>query len=385
MIININRTIFFFAVFIFFMLKTIAQKQVNSIEWKIAGTLPATNATSQALGVAGPVTGVHNEVLVIAGGANFPDAMPWLGGKKKYHDNIYVLKRLKDSLVNYKSFKLPFSLAYSGTCSTPHGILSVGGENENGISNKAFFIQWNAADESITIKDLPDLPFAVTNAATVFNKNKIYVAGGERINDVSNELLVLDLNDIPSGWNHMASLPKPVSHTVMLVQANGEKDRIYLIGGRKRNPGSTSDLYSSVFQFDLKTKLWSEKKSLPYNLSAGTGLASGTSNIILFGGDAGETFNKTERLIAAINRETDIEKKKKLNEEKVLLQSNHPGFCKQVLLYDIRKDKWKEFGCIPFAAPVTTTAIQWNGEVVIPSGEIKAGIRTAQILMGKIN
>lgn len=381
----IPRTICFFAALNFFMLQTIAQKQVNSIQWKIAGTLPSNNGQANALGFAGPVAGVHNDVLLIAGGANFPGAMPWLGGKKKYYDDVYVLKKAKGSLVNYSSLKLPFSIAYSATCSTPNGILSVGGENENGISDKAFFIEWNAKNETINIKELPNLPFAVTNASVVFNSHKIYIAGGETSTSVSNNFLVLDLKEMKAGWKWLPPLPKPVSHTVMLVQTNAEQESIYIIGGRKRNSGSTSDLYPSTLQFNLKTAQWTEKKSLPYALSAGTGIATGDNHILLFGGDAGETFHKTEELMAAISKEKDEERKKKLIDEKTKLQSTHPGFCRQIFLYDSKKDSWKKLDCIPFDVPVTTTAIQWNGEVLIPSGEIKAGVRTPKILMGKIN
>jgi cyclically-permuted mutarotase family protein len=378
------RTIYFFAALIFFMHDTTAQKtEVNSIEWKIAGALPATNGQVNVLGVAGPVAGVHNDVLLIGGGANFPDGMPWLGGKKKYHDDLFVLKKTKDSLVNHKSFKLPFPIAYAATCSTPHGVVSVGGESEAGITDKVLLVQWNRETEDIVIKNLPNLPFAVTNASAVFHNNKIYVAGGERAAVVSSDFVILDLTDVGSGWRTLPSLPKPVSHAVMVVQSNGNQDCIYVIGGRKRNPGNKSVLYSSTLQFALRTNEWKEKSALPYALSAGTGMTRGFKHILLFGGDAGETFHKTEELIAAITKQTDAEKKKELNEEKIRVQSTHPGFCRQVLLYDTQKDQWQKLDCIPFDVPVTTTAIQWNGEVLIPSGEIKAGVRTPQILMGK--
>lgn len=364
--------------------ETIAQKaKVNSIEWKIAGTLPATNGTAKALGVAGPVAGIHNDVLIVAGGANFPEGMPWDGGKKKYHSDAYVFKRSNDSVVHYKTLSLPFSVGYSAVCSTPQGIVVAGGENESGITDKVFLVQWNQATENIAIKDLLHLPFAVTNASASVHEGKIYVAGGERANDVSVEFLVLDLNNQSAGWKRLSPLPKPLSHTVMVVQSNGTEECIYLVGGRKRNPGSTSDFYSSVLQYNLKTGRWSEGEALPYALSAGTGIAIGGSHILLFGGDTGETFHKTETLIAAINKETNEEKKKALNNEKAKVQATHPGFCRQVFLYNTKKVQWQKLDCLPFELPVTTTAVQWNGEIVIPSGEIKAGVRTPQILMGK--
>lgn len=382
----IQRAIPFFAALLFFMSHTIAQKtKVNFLQWKVAGTLPALNGHETALGVAGPVAGVHNNVLIVAGGANFPDAMPWDGGTKKYYSDAYVFKRSGDSLVHHKKLWLPFSIAYAAVCATTEGILVAGGENEIGLTNKVFFLQWIAATDAISIKDLPPLPFGVTNASAVLYNNKVFLAGGERATDVSNGFLILDLDNTASGWEVLSPVPKPVSHAVMFAQSAGGEDCIDLVGGRKRNPGSTSDLYASVLKYGLKTGKWSEGEALPYALSAGTGVRTRNNEILLFGGDAGETFHKTEQLIAAIGKEPDEEKKKVMNGEKAMLQSTHPGFCRQVFLYNTKKDKWQKLECFPFELPVTTIAVQWNEEVVIPCGEIKAGVRTPQIFIGKIN
>jgi N-acetylneuraminic acid mutarotase len=55
-----------------------------------------------------------------------------------------------------------------------------------------------------------------------------------------------------------------------------------------------------------------------------------------------------------------------------------------VLQYNTITDEWKAVGTIPFPVPATTTAVLWDNEVVIPSGEIRAGVRTPNILVGKI-
>ncbi len=66
------------------------------------------------LGVAGPVTGYSNNVLIIAGGANFPDSLPLeKGGKKKYYNKVYVFKKMSAQLQNFNtSIQLPFNIAY---------------------------------------------------------------------------------------------------------------------------------------------------------------------------------------------------------------------------------------------------------------------------------
>lgn len=357
-----------------------AQKTgVNALEWRIAGALPAVDGKA-ALGVAGPVAGVHNDVLLVAGGADFPDGMPWAGGKKVYHDEVYVFQKTGDSLLHVKTAKLPFTLAYSASCTTPQGVVVVGGENEHGVSDGVFLLKWSAVTNDINVAVLPSLPFALTNASAVYHSGQIYVAGGERGAEVSNRFCRLDLDNREGGWKGLPVLPKPVSHAVMAVQSNGEQDCLYLIGGRKRNASDTSTLYSSVLQFDRTRNQWTEKAPLPYALSAGTGMAYGSRYIVLFGGDAGETFHKAEALIAAIDRTTDTARKAALTKEKAAVQSTHPGFCRQVFLYDTQKDKWRKRSCLPFAAPVTTTAVKWQDEVFIPSGEIKAGVRSPSIL-----
>ncbi|GEO04348.1 hypothetical protein AAE02nite_20120 [Adhaeribacter aerolatus] len=367
--------------------QTMAQSQtVQAINWKVAVELPALTGQAKALGLAGPVAGVHHQVLVVAGGANFPDKMPWLGGTKKYYNDIYVFeKEAKGNTIKPypKLFHLSNPVAYGASCSTPSGIICAGGENDKGITNQVLLIQWDTATKNIAVKNLPDLPIAVTNAAITSINNKVYVGGGEMADGVSNQFFSLDLNHPAAGWQQLPPLPKPISHAVMVMQSSGEHQYIYLIGGRKKNSNGISDLYDSVYQYDLKSSQWQQKQSLPYALSAGTGMATRAGNILLFGGDKGETFHKTEQLLAAIAAEKGEAKKQELIQQKANLQSAHPGFSKEVLQYNAHADTWKKLGTIPFEVPVTTTAVNWADGVLIPSGEIKAGVRTPQLLLGK--
>lgn len=364
----------------------LAQKTTGiSMKWHIAAELPADSGQQTALGVAGPVTGMHKDVLFVAGGANFPEAMPWQGGAKKYHAaiHVYVMKQRKLKLLP-KSFSLPSNVAYAASCNTAQGVLYAGGENEKGISDKVWLMIWDNKTEEILFKTLPALPIAVTNAATTVIGNTVYVAGGETAANTSGQFLSLDLNNTSAGWKKLADIPQPLSHTVITHIAGKKGDKIYLCGGRKKNSNGISTLYANVFVYDIATNNWVEKKALPYALSAGTGIMDDAKNMLLFGGDKGIVFNETETLIAAIKAETDPVKKQELTQKKNKLQSEHPGFSKEVLLYNIKTDTWKIIGSIPFDTPVTTTAVKWNSSVIIPSGEIKAGVRSPQIIVVKI-
>ena len=65
----------------------------NKLSWKALPGVP------DKLGVAGPFAGVHNNVLIVAGGANFPKGEPWritaegYNSPKVYHDKIYIITR----------------------------------------------------------------------------------------------------------------------------------------------------------------------------------------------------------------------------------------------------------------------------------------------------
>lgn len=375
------------ALLIFFSAEVSAQEnRVNPIQWKVAGELPSLTQ-EKALGLAGSVTGVHDDVLIIGGGANFPDGMPWMGGKKKYYNDLYTFKKDDRGKIisTGKTFLLPFNTAYGASCSTPQGLVYAGGENENEISKKVLLIRWNNVAEEIIVRKLPDLPYAVASASIAFNDGMVYIAGGQTEAGVSDKFLRLDLNDFAAGWKSMPPLPKSVFHAVMLVQSNGDHPCIYLAGGRKKNDYGISELYASVYEFDLKKDRWSSKRPLPNSLSAGSGIAMGASYILLFGGDKGETFHKTETLLARISRETNEEKKRLLIAEKDQLQILHPGFSKEVLLYNTITDVWTVADSIPFETQVTTTAVMWGDDIVIPGGEIRPGVRTPAIVRGSVS
>jgi len=356
--------------------------RVKNIGWNIAANIAPSPGQISAIGLAGAVSGTNRHFLLVAGGTNFPNEMPWNGGKKKYYDNVLIYLKNADELTlmpTKKTLKLPFNLAYGAVCSTLYGIVVAGGENENGLSKKVLLLNWKANELQVTF--LPDLPSAVTNAALTSVGDLIYLAGGEAENGATNQFLMLDLTKQQEGWEKMINLPQDVSHTVLLHPENSRE--IFLIGGRKRNSGGTSTLYKNVFSFDVDKHTWAIKESLPYPLSAASGIAY-NKELLVFSGDQGGTFHQVEKLIAAGDNEQDPVKKEQLNQQKIKLQSSHPGFSKIVLKYSFEKNTWltlKE--TMPYGT-VTTNAVRLENEIIIAGGEIKAGVRTPNILMGKI-
>lgn len=361
-----------------------AQKKFNQLSWHIGADMPASNAVQPASGVAGPVTGMHENMLLVAGGANFPDSMPWQGGKKKYYNNIYLFQKRGKQLIPVPlTDTLPEPIAYAAVCSTPMGIVYAGGENESGASDKAGLYSWDPASHTLHLKKLPDLPVRITNASATVIGNIVYVAGGENTNGVSAACWSLDILHPDKGWIKLPPLPFPVSHAVLSAVRTSNGDKLIIAGGRKKTASGISELCTSVYTFLINGTYWEKSATLPYPLSAGTGVVAG-NNLLLFGGETGTTFSKVEALLAAISTTTDITEKENLILEKNKLLTTHPGFSREILLVDLGTGIVKPVGSIPYPAPVTTTAVRRGQDIIIPSGEIKAGVRSPHILIATL-
>ena len=366
------------------------KKDITNIEWKIAAKLQNADGTL-SLGFAGPINGVSNDVLIVSGGANFQDKMPWEGGKKHYSDEIHVLQKQNGSFIWNKqlSNKLPEPIAYCGNTSTDLGIVYVGGENEKGLSQKSFILNYRVDKNEVEVKSLPDFPMAITNIALTHIDNVVYAIGGDEAKNSSNLFFSLDLNDKSKSWKELPKLPFALANAVATVQKGKEGLNIYVIGGRTKTASGISDLHNTTFAFNVKKQTWKKCAFISdgentTNFSAGAGVAIGKNSILIVGGDNGQTFHKIETYLSQIAQAKSPEEKDRLIAEKNILNTTHTGFYKGMLLYNTLTDKWVKIGELPFLAQVTTTATIWDGKIILSNGEIKPGIRTPNIMLGTI-
>ena len=388
------NTVFSSLIFTFFMMSTTissAQKTtIKSVEWQKAAQLQNEDG-SLSLGFAGPINGVYNDVFITAGGANFPDKMPWEGGKKHYSKEIHVLEKSKDQYQWNKknSISLLEPIAYAGSTSTSLGIVYVGGENENGLSKKAYLLKWNSKRNEIELKSLPDFPIAVTNIALTNLNNVVYAIGGDEASKSSDLVFSIDLNTAEPQWKSLPKLPFALANAVAVVQKDKNENNIYIIGGRTKTPSGISDLHNTTLAFNLKSQTWESKAIITdgkntTNFSAGAGVAFGNQYILITGGDNGTTFHKIETYLSQISKASSEEEKSKLIAEKNIINTTHKGFYNAILLYNTQTNKWSKIGELPFLAHVTTPAVLWNNKIVLSNGEIKPGIRTPDVMIGNV-
>ena len=380
----------YFLIFFIFLMTKISKAQsfdCTHLEWSTAAEL--MNGSRASIGFAGMAAGVSNDMLLLAGGANFPEKLPFLGGKKHFSDNIYVLEKEGNNFKwNEKNkIKLPISIAYSGYATTDRGLVIVGGDNAQGVCSKSFLLQWNKKKQMVDIKPLQDLPLALTAPAATAVKSTVYVACGDEVANSSDRFFALDLSNKNPKWTELPKAPKALANASLI---NIQDKRLYLIGGRTKTSKGISDLHNSVYYFDLEKKKWIQvadifdgDKATPFTATAA--FAINNRFILLSGGDKGDVFHRIENYFYEMAHEkSDIEKQKLLAEKNELVM-HHQGFSTDVLVYDTKEDKWSKIGAMPYAAQVTTGAVKWNDDLFICSGEIRPGVRSPKIIKIKVN
>lgn len=366
------------------------KKEVNHVDWTTAAQLQNSDG-SLSIGYAGPINGISNEVLIVSGGANFPDKMPWEGGKKSYSKTIHVLEKCKDQYTWNNEVKsvLPEAIAYCGSTSTDLGVVYVGGENENGLSNKSYLLKWNAAKKEVEAKVLPDFPFAIANISLTHIGNTVYAVGGDEAAKSSDFFASLDLNEANPQWKALPNLPLALANAVVIAQKGKNGVNIYVVGGRTKTASGISDLHNTTFVYDVKNQSWNTAATISdgkssTNFSAGAGVAVGSHSVLIVGGDDGVVFHQIETYLSQIAQAGSEELKAELIAKKNKLVTNHPGFFNRILLYNTLTNEWSKVGDLPFLPHVTTPAVLWDKKIILSNGEIKPGIRTPNVMLGTI-
>lgn len=91
---------------------------------------PLIENEKYAKGVSASFAGCIDDMLLLAGGANFPDIPAEKGGSKMYYKDVYAASIAEDTLLSWQKVgELPQPIAYGFSVSTPEGVVCVGGMN----------------------------------------------------------------------------------------------------------------------------------------------------------------------------------------------------------------------------------------------------------------
>lgn len=330
----------------------------ETIEWKNTLSLPDINEHKNP-GVAGAFSGFINDRLIIAGGANFPNAMPWEGGRKVWHRTVYYSDLKQENPEwNIQENALPTALAYGVSIELPDGILCIGGCDSSRCYNTVFQLIYKDGRMHVDT-NWPPLPVPLANMTGALSGNKIYIAGGQESmekQEATAHFFTLDLANRKKGWTSLPTWPgKPRGYAVSAAQSDGFDPCFYLFSGRNYDPDGNIEILTDGYVYNPRLNIW-KKLDGTFPVMASTALPTAANHILLMGGS-------TQLLPGSYE---------------------HPGFDRNVRLYHTIAQTFIEKAPIPYLVPVTTNAIKKGNKIYLTSGEIKPGIRTPFITEGTI-
>ncbi len=349
-------------------------------------SLPAQEEGKASLGFAGMVGGFDNDVMIAAGGANFPNALPWEGGKKIYSDKIYVLNGGQWQLSEQT---LPKPLAYGASVSLPEGILIIGGENENQTSDHVFLVSYDTSNDNVVITDYPPLPEPLAYTDVVVEESYAYVVGGKNAERSVNSFYRLAL-DGKQQWEKLTDFPgTPRALHAITVQETQDSRKLFVIGGRNQTAGKKSEPLTDYLSYDLKEGTWQNEGKVLINgkprvLMGASADPMGSMHIMVYGGSDEVLFDELENLGLQLGTVKNDSLKKQLIARRDNILNHHPGFSKDILGYNSITKKWFVYDSLPNQIPVTALSFKKDDEFFIVSGEISPGIRTPKVQKYKI-
>lgn len=315
-------------------------------DWRRLPSIP------ERKGVAGAFAGVSGGALLVAGGANFPNKKPWEGGEKAWSDAVFVLEKPEG---DWKTAgKLPRQLGYGVSVTYRNAVVCVGGGDARRHYQDAFRLEWK--DAALLTTRLPDLPVSIANACGALVGDRLYVAGGQKTPASTTTLKsawTIDLAAKEPRWVEIDSWP---GRGRMLAVAASIDGAFWLVGGvdlvAGKNGKAERKYLNDAYRYSPREG-WTRAGDLPLALAAAPSPAPvDRSGFRILGGDGGSQIGA--------------------------VPEKHRGFSKSVLRYDLQTQRWSSVGELP-AARVTAPCVLWKDRWVVPSGEMRPGVRSAEV------
>ena len=326
-------------------------------------TLLATTASAQwqqladipgGEGFAGMFAGRSHNVLLAAGGANFPDGRPWDGGEKIFYREVFALEKGR----GWRAIgQLPEAMAYGCSFTWRDRVVCVGGTDGQTHSDAAFALTYT--DGQLVRTDLPSLPTTQAYACGALVGDTVCVVGGTASSDSTRAMtrgFALDLAADEPGWRELPNLP---GGGRILAVAGAHDGALYVLSGASLQPDANQrpvrTYLRDAWRLRLGESQWQRLTDLPRAAVAAPSPAPtvGSGSLLILGGDDGSQVGNDPRA--------------------------HRGFARPGLRYHLLTDRWATAEAPPLSVVTAPVAPTDNGHFVIVSGELHPGVRTPAV------
>jgi SSS family transporter len=362
---------------------------------------------------------------------------------EKTADDTYVWHAFADILPHGYSYGVSAStkdgvLCYGGEWKDLPSPDAVTGKmtQQRHLSARGFLLTWDPETKQVELRSqtgegapLPDLPRGSAYFGAALVKDTLYVAGGDCGEGPTNQFLSLSLAGNELAWQELPPCPGlPRWKDAVAAQSDGETDCIYVFSGSGPDGARLTDSWrfnpkayaSAREQYDgpadgfaawlterdasdivPRRQVWRQLADVGSGdpgvrcVAAAPAAAAGANHILVFGGDDGDYYQTPEwvALDAAIKQAGgDSAQLPALLARKDALMMAHPGFRTDILAYHTITDTWVKLADLPRQADpdptddgdtvgnhVTTNVVAWDGALVLPTGEVRPGVRSPAV------
>lgn len=374
----------------------------TEIKWSEYPDIPPGKSYAIQSGLAAPFAGSSNGVVLVAGGANFPEKPVTEGSKKIYHNDVFAL--FKDDNGN-KIWKyvaeFPYRVAYGVSVTTSYGVICIGGSNSEGDTDRVTLMNWNNDTKKVEFVKLNSLPISLSNFSGDIINDKIYVTGGIHNGKVSKNFWEFDINGLSESyrgeWNKLPDMPGwgRVQPSVV-IQNSGDYDKLYCFGGSHINKGEKPRVHSDFMVYDFSEEKWSEggemnvRQNIPFAMHGASALSMGAHHILFVGGVDKTIFQEAldrEYLIkiAKSKGETHIvDSLKSIVIEYLKKPVEFYNFNKTLYSYHTITGEWTELSDYPYIAPAGAATVKYDEGFLVINGERKPGVRSKSVYFANL-
>ncbi|MEG2856411.1 MAG: cyclically-permuted mutarotase family protein [Bacteroides sp.] len=346
-----------------------------------------------ASGVSACYAGVIDDLLLVAGGCNFPDLPLTAGGKKRYYKGIYVANRNVDSVFNWRKVgELPVAAAYGVSIPIPGGLIFAGGMNEEESLSSVYRLRLSKDKQSVIMDTLHSLPFAIDNMAGVVVGERLFLIGGNVEGKPSCSLLSAELSHLNEGWLQESSFPGDPRIQPVCAAQSAKGGSIYMWGGFAPSvDGVPATLSTDGYAYSIVERSWKRlamptgSDSVSVSLGGGGAVSLDDSLIICTGGVNKSIFLSALRRGEMLQKAKAAQCTKQIDSLKavdsVYLSRPADWYCfnDKVLLYNVLRDSWTELSQSTSLARAGAALVGCNDTLFSICGELKPGVRTPEI------
>lgn len=362
-------------------------KVVGAAEEHIFNTFSYTSLPQLKVGceegVSASFAGVSNDILLVAGGCNFPATPAAEGGAKQYYNTIYALDLSKpDKWQTIDTLK--HKAGYGVSLTVPDGVVMIGGTDDTQSLTDAWLISYDTKTHRTVQKTLPSLPIGLDNMAGAYGGGYIYVAGGKSNGAPANKAFRIKY---PNGseWEALPDFPGTERlQPIATVQNGSVGAQFYLIGGYNSEATCSDGLC-----YDPVSNSWHQIASIvaggtPSALVGASCVNSGTSFIVCIGG-----VNKTifDQALARIKAQGPT-----FAEEQHAYMLHEPAWYKfrtSILIYNTITNTWSETEGAPGLARAGAAVVDYTSagkhQWLLIGGETKPGVRSADVTSASVS